>query len=148
VPADVTDVLSSLRSCVGKRLDGVEAAIHIAVAREADEITQIALAFEEIRISLGTAGNGGLQPLDLAPITDMGDLGRIAHERFSSPAVGNRLHTVSRLLSGEFALESAAPVGVALGFATVELWIFNAADSLRVVNGLTGHHPTNFIRVE
>lgn len=130
-----SDFLGAWQSCVGTRLDSIDTAIHKPAASGADSIIQIALKFGKKSISLGTAGGGGLQFSDLAPVTDMGDAGWIEHTRFASPAVGNQLRRVSRLLSNLPGPESEEPVGVALSFSAEELWIFNVADTLYAVNG-------------
>lgn len=62
--------------------------------------------------------------------------------------VGSPLRRVSRLLSDELGPDDKEPVGVALGFDADELWIFNRADDLCVVDSQTGRRDNFFLRVE
>ena len=137
-----------MQSCVGTPLDSVEAAVHKPASEEGGTITQVALSFGKHKVCLGTAGGGGLRLADLAPVTDMGEFGRVEHEHFASPVVGSPLRRVSRLLSDELGPDDKEPVGVALGFDSDELWIFNRADDLCVVEGYTGRQPKYFLHLE
>ena len=137
-----------MQSCLGTPLDSVEAAVHKPATKEGGTITQVALSFGKNKVCLGTGGSGGLQLADLAPVTDMGEFGRIEHEHFASPVVGSPLRRVSRLLSGELGLDDKEPVGVALGFDADELWIFNRANDLCVVDGQAGRQAKYFLHLE
>ena len=114
--ADVAEVLRAMQSCLGTPLDSVEAAVHKPLTKEGGTITHVALSFGKHKVCLGTAGSGGLRLADLAPVTDMGEFGRIEHEHFASPVVGRPLRRVSLLLSDELGPDDKEPVGVALGF--------------------------------
>lgn len=148
MPADVAEVLRAMQSCLGASLDSVEAAVHEPGTEEGRTITQVALSFDKHKVCLGTAGNGGLQLADLAPVTDVATFGRIEHEDLASPAVGRPLRRVSRLLSDELGPKYKEPVGVALGFDADELWIFNRSDDLCVVDGHTGRQSKYFVHLE
>src|SRR5476649_906072 len=101
MPADVAELLRAMQPCVGTPLDSVEAAVHTPATKEGSTITQVALSFGRHKVCLGTAGSGGLQLAGLAPVTDMGEFGRVEHEYFALPVVGSPLRRVSRLLSYE-----------------------------------------------
>ena len=58
-------------------------------------MTQVALSFGKHKVCLGTAGSGGLRLANLAPVTDMGEFGRVEHEHLASPVVGSPLRRVS-----------------------------------------------------
>ncbi len=147
MPPSVADVVQALQSCVGKRLDGIETAVFRHPRREGSTIIQIALDFESAGVCLGTAGNGGLQMSALSPVADMAEFGRIERDPLSSAAAGTALRRVSRLLSLEPGPEYDEPVGVALLFDGDELWIFNRADDVNVVDGPPGR-PGNLVRIE
>lgn len=146
--ADVAEVLLAVQSCLGTPLDSVEAAVHKAATKDGGTITQIALSFSKHTVCIGTAGSGGLRLADLAPVTDMGEFGRIEHEHLASPVVGSPLRRVSRLLLDELGADDKEPMGVALGFDAGELWIFNRADDLCVVDGQTGGQSNYFLHLE
>ena len=142
----VDDVLRALEFCVGSRLDRVEAAAHTHPARPTATIAQIRFDLGDTSISLGTAGPGGLQLTPLTPTADLGEFGRIERQTFSFVVVGDELRSVRRLLASEPELDTA--VGVALGFETGQIWIWNSADDLEVAEVAPGLQQIHSVRTE
>lgn len=145
--ADVSEPVRVLRSCIGNRLDSMDADVHVHQTRPTPTILLAALGFGGVIVRTGTASNGGLHLADQIPVTDMGAFGRTGRHAMSPSTIGQQLRGVRRLLSAEFGPQDE-PVGLALAFDSGEIWIWNQGDDLVVAEARTGLPPTSVVRLE
>jgi hypothetical protein len=147
VPPDVADVIRALESCVERRLDGIEMAVHKHPSREGLTITQIASTSRTAGFVLAPPAPEAHRSLHRHPSRISASSAALSASLWFRKQLVNPLRRVSRLLSLEPA-RNTTNVGVAFVFDADELWIFNRADALHVVDSATGRQPSALVRAE